>query len=250
MVYYFFRKVGEFTVFNLRVFQNAFSRPLYLRETLNEMDKFGTYSLPIVFITGFFSGLVLALQTARSLQSFGIKYYIGQVLAVSTVREIGPVIGSLMIAGRVASGMAAEVGAMAVGEQIDSLKVMGINPLKKLVLPRIYAGLFMLPLLIVLVDFFALIGGNVVSSYVLRIPSSFFWSSVFQILTYSDIVMGLTKPVIFGFIISSYSTFRGMNTTGGTEGVGRATTDAVVTSSILIILIDFIITKIYFLILW
>lgn len=246
----FFKIVGDFTIFNFFVIKDLFTRPRYIRETIYEMDKVGTYSLPIAFVTGFFTGLVLTLQTAKSLEVFGIKNYIGEVLAASVIREIGPVIGSLMIAGRVASGIASEVGAMAVGEQIDSLRVMGVNVIKKLAIPRVIAGVVMLPVLIVLVDFFAVIGGNLISSLVLRMPSSFYWSSVLKGVYLEDLIIGLVKPLVFGFIIPSFSTFISMRTKGGTEGVGRATTNAVVISSFLIILSDFILTKIYFLLFW
>ncbi len=249
-MYRFFLLVSDYIRLAALSFRYAFRRPWYGSEIIKEMDKMGTYSLPIAAITGFFTGLVLALQTARSLEAFGIKTYIGQVLAITVVRELGPVIGSLMIAGRVASGIAAEVGAMVVGEQIDALRVMGVNIIKRVVIPRVVAGVVMLPVLIVLVDVTALMGGAVVSTFVLRFPSSFYWSSVLQILTYHDLIMGFTKPVVFGYIIASYSTFAGLRSSGGTEGVGRATTSAVVTSSILIILADFILTKIYFLVLW
>jgi len=250
MLYRFFNTVTEFIQMNVRVLRTMFRRPYYGWEIVKEMDKMGTYSLPIVFITGFFTGLVMALQTARSLEVFGIKTYIGQVLAISVLREIGPVIGSLMIAGRVASGIAAEIGSMKVGEQVDALRVCGIDVVNKLVTPRIIAGVVILPVLIILVDFFALVGGAVVTVFVLRLPLFFYWSSISNIVTHQDLIMGFTKPIFFGYIISAYSSYTGLIATGGTEGVGRATTNAVVMSSILIILADFILTKIYFLVLW
>ena len=223
--------------------RNLFSRPRYGADFLLQMDMIGVGSLPIVLLTGFFTGAVLALQTHKTLSTFGEVSIIGQVVALSLVRELGPVLTSLMVAGRNASGMASELGSMRVSEQIDAMRALGTDPVRKLVGPRLYATVICLPLLTVLADFFGLAGGFMVSTTVAGMGAEQYWTSTYQALSYQDVIQGLTKPVIFGVILSLVGCYFGLTTEGGTEGVGRSTTSAVVYASVLILVADFFITK-------
>ena len=235
--------VQEFTHLSVTSFRRAFSPPRYMVDTLVQMDLIGFGSLPIVLLTGFFTGGVLALQTYRTLRTFGEVGLLGQVLALSMVRELGPVLTALMVAGRNSSGIASEIGSMLVSEQIDAMRAMGTDPLRKLVIPRLLASLLTLPLLTVLSDFFGMLGGFIISFYTVRMSSEEYWRSAYQALTFQDVTQGLVKPFFFGVIIALVGCFCGLQTTGGTAGVGRSTTQAMVASSVLIILIDFLITQ-------
>lgn len=228
-----------------RTLSGLFHGNINWHETFTQMDKIGVNSLPIVILTGLFTGLVLAIQSAYNLEWFGVKSLTGKLVALSMVRELGPVLTALMVAGRVASGIAAEIGSMNVSEQIDAIRSLGSDPVKKLVVPRVIAGVSMLPVLTVIGDFMGIVGGYLVSITTAGFSTAFYWSSVFEALKYNDILSGLSKPFFFGFIITIVASHRGLTTTGGTEGVGSATTLSVVTSSILILFADFILTKIY-----
>jgi phospholipid/cholesterol/gamma-HCH transport system permease protein len=207
------------------------------------MDVIGVGSLPIVLLTGFFTGGVLALQTYRTLSSFGEVGLLGQVVALSVVRELGPVLTALMVAGRNSSGIASELGSMLVSEQIDAMRALGTDPIRKLVSPRLIATFVTLPLLTILSDFCGMLGGFFVSFYTVHLSSEEYWISAYQTLTFQDITQGLLKPFFFAVAISMVGCYYGLNTTGGTEGVGRSTTQAVVAASVLILVLDFFITK-------
>jgi phospholipid/cholesterol/gamma-HCH transport system permease protein len=235
--------VQEFTDLFVASARHAFTRPRYLVDTLVQMDVIGFGSLPIVLLTGFFTGGVLALQTYRTLSRFGESGLLGQVVALSMVRELGPVLTALMVAGRNSSGIASEIGSMLVSEQIDAMRALGTDPLRKLVTPRLYATILTLPLLTILSDFFGMLGGAVVSFSTARLSSSEYWYSAYQALEFSDCVQGLVKPFFFAVIVSLVGCFFGLHTTGGTEGVGRSTTRAVVVACVLILVVDFFITK-------
>jgi len=215
------------------------------RDTFTQMDKIGVMSLPIVLLTGLFTGLVLALQSAYNLEWFGVKTLTGKLVALSMVRELGPVLTSLMVAGRVSAGITAEIGSMNVSEQLDAMRAMGTDPVRKLVVPRVVAGFFMLPVLTVIGDAMGILGGYFVTITSAGFSTAFYWSSVFEALKYNDLLSGLSKPFFFGIIITVVACHRGFTTTGGTEGVGTSTTLSVVTSSILILFADFLLTKIY-----
>ncbi len=233
----------DFTYLLINSFRNAFSPPRYFVDTLIQMDAIGFGSLPIVLLTGLFTGAVLALQTYRTLQTFGEVGLMGQAVALSVVRELGPVLTALMVAGRNSSGIASEIGSMLVSEQIDALRALGTDPLRKLVSPRLYATLFTLPLLTILADFFALFGGYVISISIAKLTSAEYWTSAYQSLTFEDVTQGLIKPFFFAVVIALVGCYFGLNTTGGTEGVGRSTTRAVVAASVLILVLDFFITR-------
>src|SRR5271154_6217482 len=217
-----------------RAIGNIFQRPHYFADLIVQADSIGIGSLPIVILTGFFTGGVLALQSASTLAEFGAAAITGQLVSLSMIKELGPVLTSLMVSGRNASGMASELGSMMVTEQIDAMRALGTDPLKKLVTPRLYAPVIMLFFLTIVADGVGTLGGAVISVFMLGQDGSQYFHTAYQTLRYPDILQGLFKPLVFGFIIASIGCFYGMTTRGGTQGVGRSTTQAVVWSSILI----------------
>ncbi len=228
-----------------RALANIFRKPRYLSDTLIQMDTIGVGSIPIVVLTGFFSGAVMALQLSRPLVQFGQVGRIGQLVSITLVRELGPVLTSLMVAGRNSSGIASELGSMKVTEQIDAMRALGTDPTKKLVTPRMVATAIMLPLLTIISDFIGIFGGWLISRYLLNVTTQQYWSGAWQSLEWGDIAQGLLKPFVFAFAISLVGCFYGLRTTGGTQGVGRATTQAVVAASVMILALDFFIAKIF-----
>ncbi len=220
-----------------------FTPPRYYVDALMQLDVIGVDSLPIVLLVGFFTGAVLALQSYRSLERFGEVGILGEMVGLSVVLELGPVLTAVVMAGRNSSGIASELGSMLVSEQVDALRAMGTDPVRKLVAPRLYATLIMLPLLTVLADFVALLGGFFIAITVAHLTSTQYWSSFYQNIGYHDITQGLIKPVIFALVVALVGCYFGLSTTGGTEGVGRATTQAVVVSIVLVIILDFLITQ-------
>jgi len=222
---------------------SLFTRPHYFPDMVQQADLIGFGSLPIVVLTGFFTGAVLTLNSANSLERFGSLSLLGQLVSVGMVRELGPVLTGLMVAGRNSSGMASELGSMIVTEQIDAMRALGTDPMKKLVAPRVASTVFMLFFLTIISDLLGLVGGSAVASLLLGLDYRQYWSSAWQILKFQDVFMGLFKPLVFGFIISTIGCYYGLSAKGGTQGVGRATTQAVVASSVIILLVDFFITK-------
>ncbi len=235
--------VQEFAFLLMNSFRHAFTPPRYIVDTLVQMDVIGFGSLPIVLLTGFFTGGVLALQTYRTLSTFGEVGLLGQVVALSVVRELGPVLTALMVAGRVSSGIASEIGSMLVSEQIDAMRALGTDPLRKLVVPRLVATVLTLPLVTILSDFCGMLGGYFVSFHTVRLTSEEYWSAAYQALTFQDVTQGLIKPFVFAVVIALVGCYSGLHTRGGTVGVGRSTTQAVVVASVMILLLDFFITK-------
>jgi len=223
--------------------RNVFKKPRYVADMVYQADIIGVGSLPIVVLTGFFTGAVLALQTSDTLARFGSSSLTGQVVSLSMVRELGPVLTGLMVAGRNASGMASEFGSMKVTEQIDAMRALGTDPGKKLVTPRVSATVFMMFFLSIISDLLGLIGGFFVSYFMIGLDASQYWTMTYQSLRNEDVTMGLVKPVLFGFIIASVGCYYGLSAKGGTQGVGRATTQAVVAASVLILVVDFFITR-------
>jgi phospholipid/cholesterol/gamma-HCH transport system permease protein len=235
--------VQEYSLLAWRSITNLFRHPRYAADALLQADLIGVGSIPIVVLTGFFTGAVLALQSANSLSRFGALSLTGQLVSLSMVRELGPVLTSLLVAGRNASGMASELGSMQVTEQIDAMRALGTDPTKKLVTPRVIATVLMLVFLTIISDLVGLAGGNMVASLILGLDSFQYWNSAYQSLEYADVFMGLTKPLLFGFIIATVGCYYGLATRGGTQGVGRSTTQAVVASSVLILVVDFFYTR-------
>ncbi len=221
----------------------SFLRPLYVRETIDQMYQIGVKSLSIVIMTSTFTGLVLALQFGHEMAVYGAKMYTGSVLSVALVRELGPVIISLVVAGRVGAGITAELGSMAVTEQIDAMRALGTDPYKKLAATRFLALTIMLPVLVGLGDMCGMIGGWIISTTTLGISSDFYWSLAVEYLFFSDLFAGLLKPFVFGMAIATIACYLGFTVKGGTKGVGEATTRSVVISSIMIFVLDFFITK-------
>ena len=228
---------------SLRSLANLFRKPFYMADAIQQADLIGVGSLPIVVLTGFFTGAVLALQTSDTLARFGSSSLTGQVVSLSMVRELGPVLTGLMVAGRNASGMASELGSMRVTEQIDAMRALGTDPGKKLVTPRMFASVTMLFFLSIISDLLGMIGGFFVSYFIIGLDVNQYWTTAYQSLHFDDVFMGLFKPLLFGFIIATIGCYYGLSAKGGTQGVGRATTQAVVAASVMILVVDFFITR-------
>lgn len=237
-------EIQEGALMSGRAFRRALSKPYYFREIITQMDVIGVGSLTIILLTGLFTGGVLALQTSNTLKTFGATGVTGQLVMTSMVREMGPVLASLMLAGRVGSAIAAELGSMVVSEQVDAMRALGTDPIKKLVWPRLFALMVMTPALTILADMVGAFGGWLVASALMNVASSVYISSAKDALTYNDIIGGLVKPTVFGLIIAIVSCRAGLRTYGGTVGVGRSTTQAVVLSDILILASDFFLARI------
>jgi phospholipid/cholesterol/gamma-HCH transport system permease protein len=236
--------VQEYVQLSWRAVAVLRTPPRYPREFLAQMDSLGVGSLSIIVLTGMFTGMVLVLQTSASLDAFGARPYVGRFVCLSMVKELGPVLTALMVAGRVGSGMAAELGSMVVTQQVDALRVLGSDPVRKLVAPRVAAGVVMVPILTVISDTLGIFGGALISVFSLNLSWEYYWRSVANALVLNDLWMGLTKPVVFGFILTSVGCYMGLRTTGGTQGVGLATTRSVVVASVLILASDFFMTKV------
>jgi phospholipid/cholesterol/gamma-HCH transport system permease protein len=241
--------VQSYAVLSWQAIRNLFRRPLYVADIIQQADLIGFGSLPIVLASVFFTGAALALNSATTLSRFGATTVIGQLVSIGIVRELGPVLAGLVVAGRNSSGMASELGSMIVTEQIDAMRALGTDPLKKLVTPRVLATVVMLFFLTILGDFMGLLGGSFVSRLLLGLDSHQYWSNAWQTLVFSDVFMGLSKPLVFGFIVATVGCYYGLSTKGGTQGVGRSTTEAVVTSMILIIVVDVFVTRLLMVIL-
>ncbi len=236
-------KVQEYAQLSARGLSNLATNPRYMQDVLAQMDDIGVGSLPIVLLSGFFIGAVMVLQTGEQFQRFGQSSLTGDVVSLALVRELGPSITGLLVAGRCSSGIASELGSMIVTEQVDAMRAMGTDPTRKLVTPRILASLLTVPLLTTISVFVGLVGGMVASVFSLRLNAVTFWQRAVAILQFSDIMQGFSKSVVFGFILASVGCYQGMKVRGGTQGVGRATTHAVVASSVLIIVADTFLTK-------
>jgi len=229
-----------------RALANIFRSPRYGSDIALQMDIIGVGSLPLALLPGLFTGAVITLQMARALNQYGASGQVGQIVAITLVRELGPVLTAILVAGRNASGMASELGSMKVTEQIDAMRALGTDPIQKLVTPRLIATAAMLPMLTIISDFMGLVGGYIVGCVMLSLTSGpQFWSSAYQALDYSDIAQGLIKPLVFALVIALVGCHYGMSTTGGAQGVGLATTRAVVVSSVWIIVITFFIGKFF-----
>jgi len=244
--------VQDYFLLGGRALRFAVARPFYWRDVVTQMDRIGVGSVPIVLLTGLFTGMVLALQSSVELGKFGATIYIGHLVGASMVRELGPVLSSLAVAGRAGSGIAAELGSMRVTEQIDALETMGTDPIRKLVTPRLLAAVITMPLLTIIADAIGILGGLIIAVIRIQIPPSTYLRGVGLTLAQSgfvagffprDFVSGLLKPVVFGALIALTGSYYGLNAAGGTEGVGRATTRAVVVSSMLIFATDYFMTQ-------
>jgi phospholipid/cholesterol/gamma-HCH transport system permease protein len=238
------RHVQDYSVLAAQSVTNLFHPPFYWSDILEQMDIIGVGSLPIVVLTGFFIGAVMVLQTAAQFVRFGQTALTADAVSLALVRELGPTISGLLVTGRNGSSIASELGSMVVTEQVDAMRAMGTDPNRKLVTPRMVAAVFMLPLLTAMADLSGLVGGFVVSTFTLRLGAVAFWTRAIDVLDFSDLMQGLSKPLIFGFILSTVGCYHGLRVRGGTQGVGRATTSAVVASSVFILVANFFLTKI------
>src|SRR5436190_5430236 len=237
------QSVQDYSLLAGRSLANLFRHPRYFADMFQQADLIGVGSLPIVVLTGTFTGAVLALNTQATLSQFGALSLTGELVSVSMVRELGPVLTSLMVAGRNASGIASVLGSMQVTEQIDAMRALGTDPYKKLVTPRVISTVVMMFFLTILSDLVGLVGGYIISFALLGLDTFQYWNSAYQALKYNDVITGLTKPLFFGFIIATIGCYYGLSTRGGTQGVGRSTTQAVVAASVLILAVDVVLTK-------
>lgn len=238
---------GGLTLLSTRTFRVGLERRLPWRELLRSLDEIAVRSLWLVILTAMFTGLVLALQTGFGLQRFGSQQYVGYVVSLAIVRELGPVLTALIVGGRVAGGIAAELGSMAVTEQVDAIRAMGADPVRQLVLPRVLGCVIALPMLTAISDVLGVLGGMLIAYLQFNLQPSYFLQTVVLSLELSDIASGLAKTAFFGFGIAVIACFEGLRTTGGTVGVGRATTRAVVYASISVLTLNFFLTKLFLL---
>jgi phospholipid/cholesterol/gamma-HCH transport system permease protein len=236
-------EVQEYVRLCAAAVRGAFTRPFYFHDVVEQFDAIGIGSLTVVLLTGMFTGAVLALQTGITLDQFGARPYVGRLISASMVKELGPVLTALMLAGRVGSGIAAELGSMVVTDQINALRALGTDPIRKLVVPRVLAGFVMTPLLTAVSNTVGMIGGWVIAVFQLRVASSLYWSSVVEGLFMEDVWMGIIKPFFLGFVIVTIGCHVGLRAKGGTQGVGRATTNAVVAASVTVLAVDFFVTR-------
>ncbi len=237
--------VQEFTLLCVQAVAGLVRPPWYVQETVLQIDRIGVGSVFIVVLTGMFTGMVLALQGAVQLEPYGATMYVSQLISTSVVRELGPVLAALMIAGRVGSGIASEIASMKVTEQIDALRAEGTDPIRKLATTRLVACVLMIPVLTIITNGVAIFGGWLIARLYLGIDSYFYWTWAFEAIQQRDIVLGLVKPAVFGFIIAMVGCYAGFHTKGGTVGVGVSTTQSMVSSSILILASDFLLTKLF-----
>lgn len=233
----------DYVLLSWRTMRCAVSRPFYFHDVVEQFDVIGVGSLTVVLLTGFFTGAVLALQSGITLDEFGARPLVGRLVGASMIKELGPVLTALMITGRVGSSIAAELGSMGVTDQINALRVLGSDPVRKLVVPRVLAGFFMVPVLTVIADFVGIVGGWFVARFQMGVASGVYWTSITEGLYWQDPWMGLAKPPILGFVIVTIACHVGLQAQGGTQGVGRATTKAVVAASVAVLAVDFFVTK-------
>lgn len=239
-------RLGELTQFVLRALYHCFTPPFYIKNFGRQLLDMGFYSLPVVGLTTIFAGMVIALQSYSGFARFGAESAVASVVLISVTRELAPVLSALMVAGRIGAAMAAEIGTMRVTEQIDALVTLSTNPFKYLVAPRLWAGVIVLPILVLLGDVIGIFGGYVVGVYKLGFNPANYINSTLQNMEAIDIISGLVKAAVFGFIISLMGCYNGYKSKGGAQGVGEATTNAVVSASILILIFNYILTEVFF----
>jgi phospholipid/cholesterol/gamma-HCH transport system permease protein len=237
-------EVQEYVRLLAKVARAVVTPPFYYRDMIQQFDSIGIGSLTVVLLAGLFTGMVLALNSGLTLDQFGARSMVGRLISASMVKELGPVLSGLMVSGRVGSGIAAELGSMLVTDQIAALRALGTDPVRKLVVPRVVAGVLMMPLLSILATGIGMVGGWIVTVLQFHVASSVYWTSVVQGLYVQDIWMGVIKPVFIGFTIVTIGCHVGLRTTGGTQGVGNATKLSVVASSVAVIAVDFMVTKV------
>ena len=233
------QEVQEYVQLLGQAFHALVTPPVYRHDIVEQFDVIGAGSLTVVLLTGLFTGAALASQSGLTLDQFGARPVVGRLVGASMIKELGPVLTALMLTGRIGSGIAAELGSMAVTDQINALRALGTDPVRKLVVPRVLAGFLMAPVLTVISDAVGIFGGWVVARYQLQVNSGLYWSSVVRGLYVQDVYMGLIKPFVLGFVIVTVACHVGLRTSGGTQGVGRSTTISVVAGSVAVIAVDF-----------
>ena len=234
----------DFYLLSIRGIVALVKRPFYFKDLIEQMDYAGAGSFSIVLVVSLFLGMALSLQLSAELSAVGLKMYTGSIVGISIIREMGPVVTALVFAGRVGSGMASELGSMILGHQVDTLRVFGVDPIKKLVAPRILSSIIMLPTLTVIGDAISILGGYFIAVYVSHQSGTVYWSSIRGVFDFENVLAGSAKPFIFGYLIAAISCHMGLSTKGGAIGLRRTTTRAVVASFIMIIVADFILTRI------
>ena len=242
----FLLATGRFGLFTAQTIRYMFTPPFYYKQLLTQLIEIGFYSLPVVALTTLFAGMVIALQTYTGFSQFSSEGPVSLVVLISVTRELAPVMAGLMVAGRIGASMAAELGTMRVTEQIDALSTLSTNPIKYLIVPRVLAGILMLPVLVLIGDIIGICGGYLIGIYKLEFNATTYLVNTWTYLNTMDIVSGLTKAAVFGFIITILGCYNGYNSKGGAQGVGAATTNAVVSASILILIFNYILTELFF----
>jgi phospholipid/cholesterol/gamma-HCH transport system permease protein len=242
----FLATIGRLMLFTGRSLMHSISPPFYPRIILKQMIEIGYFSLPVVGLTAIFAGMVLALQSFTGFSRFSAESAIPNIVVLSITRELGPVLAGLMVSGRIAASIAAELGTMRVTEQVDALTTLSTNPFKYLVAPRFIAGITMMPILVFIADVIGVLGGYLISVYKLGFNSSNYLQNTYDFVEFNDVFSGLVKASVFGFIITLMGCYHGYHSKGGAQGVGQATTNAVVSSSILILCFNYILTEIFF----
>lgn len=236
--------VQDYAVLCGQTLRVVITPPYYTQDILQQMDSIGAGSLPIILLCGFFIGAVMVLQTGSQFTRFGQSSLTGDVVAIALVRELGPTLTGLLVTGRCATGIASELGSMLVTEQVDAMRAMGTDPIRKLVAPRAIATLLTLPLLTAMTDFMGLVGGCVASVFSLRLSAIEFWRRAVDALDFADLMQGFTKPLFYAFILATVGCYKGLTVRGGTQGVGRSTTQAAVLASVMIIASDTFLSKV------
>jgi phospholipid/cholesterol/gamma-HCH transport system permease protein len=236
--------IGRYSILTFQALIAPLKSSVDGKEIMRQIVDIGVKSVPIVLITGMFTGMVLAMQTAYGLQRFGVKNYVGHITGLSFVRELGPVLTAIVVCGRSGAGIAAEIASMVASEQVDAMQALGANPIAKLVTPRLIAAIVATPILVIFANAIGMYGGLLIGVYELGLSAHLYYRSILYAIVLKDVIDGVIKGVLFGFLIVSVACYKGLNTEGGTEGVGRSTTSAVVAGCVVIIMADYFITKI------
>ncbi len=243
---HFFESAGDLMLFTINSVFSLFHRPFYAKEFFKQMIEIGFYSLPVVALTTLFSGMVIAIQTYEAVSKFSAEGAVSMVVLVAVTRELAPVMAALMVAGRIGAAMAAELGTMRVSEQIDALSTLNTDPVKYLIVPRVLAGILMMPVLVLIGDILGVCGGYLVGVYKMDFNATTYLINTWNYLKPMDIISGLVKAGVFGFLITLLGCYNGFKSQGGAQGVGRATTNAVVSASILILIFNYLLTEAFF----
>ena len=242
----FFYATGDLAIFTQKAIMACLSKPFYHKELLHQLIEIGFYSLPVVALTTLFSGMVIEIQTYEAVSKFSAEGAVSMVVLVAVTRELAPVMAALMVAGRIGAAMAAEIGTMRVTEQIDALSTLNTNPYQYLIAPRVLAGVVMMPVLVLIGDILGVCGGYLVGVYKLDFNATTYLINTWNYLKPMDIISGLTKAAVFGFIIALLGCYNGFHSKGGAQGVGQATTNAVVSASILVLIFNYLLTEAFF----